>query len=225
MSAYRELLEMVAAHARMRRNLGFGAFPVRTGKNVVSGVAAKERELKKLEKDVVLCTLCKLHATRKNVVFGEGRCDAELMFVGEGPGYEEDVQGRPFVGAAGRLLTKMINAMGFDRKDVYIANVVKCRPPGNRNPESDEIDACFPYLLEQIKIINPKVIVALGKFAAQTLIGTSTPISRLRGEFHVSVAGVKVMPTFHPAYLLRNPGSKKDAWSDLKKVMSYLKGK
>jgi DNA polymerase len=154
-------------------------------------------------------------------VFGVGNPAAEIMFVGEGPGADEDQQGEPFVGKAGQLLTKMIEAMGFRREDVYIANVVKCRPPGNRNPEPDEIAACEPFLRAQIAAISPKVIVALGKFAAQTLLRDTTPISKLRGRWS-SYEGVKLMPTFHPAYLLRSPEEKKKAWEDLQLVMKEL---
>ncbi len=168
------------------------------------------------------CTRCKLHTGRTNLVFGVGNPDAALMFIGEGPGADEDEQGEPFVGRAGQLLTQIIKAMGFAREDVYIANVVKCRPPGNRNPEPDEIAQCSPFLQAQIASIKPKVIVALGKFAAQTLLATETPISRLRGRFH-EMGDTVVMPTFHPSYLLRNPASKRDVWEDMKLVMQRLK--
>jgi len=167
------------------------------------------------------CTRCKLCTGRKNLVFGVGNPNADLMFVGEGPGADEDAQGIPFVGRAGQLLTKIIQGMGFQREDVYIANVVKCRPPNNRNPELDEIAMCMPFLKQQIKIIKPKVIMCLGKFAAQTVLDTQISISRLRGNFQ-EVDGVQVMPAFHPAYLLRNPGMKKLMWEDCKKVMAVL---
>ena len=152
-------------------------------------------------------------------MFGVGNPNAELMFVGEAPGADEDVQGIPFVGRAGQLLTKMIEAMGFRRDDVYIANVIKCRPPGNRNPEPDEVETCEPFLFRQIESIQPKVIVALGAFAAKTLLKTQDPISRLRGrvyEYH----GAKLIPTFHPSFLLRSPDQKKYAWDDLKKALA-----
>jgi uracil-DNA glycosylase len=168
------------------------------------------------------CTRCKLHAGRTNLVFGVGSPEADVMFVGEGPGADEDEQGEPFVGRAGQLLTQIIKAMGFAREDVYIANVVKCRPPNNRNPEPDEIAQCSPFLQAQIASIKPKVIVALGKFAAQTLLGTETPISRLRGRFH-ELGDTVVMPTFHPSYLLRTPAAKRDVWEDMKMVMQRLK--
>lgn len=167
------------------------------------------------------CSRCKLHKQRKNLVFGVGNEQADLMFVGEGPGADEDEQGIPFVGRAGQLLTKMIEAMGYARDDVYIANVVKCRPPGNRNPEEDEVASCQPFLNKQIEIVQPKVIVALGKFAAQTVCDTQVPISRMRGKFR-EMNGIQIMPTFHPSYLLRNPEMKRPVWEDLKKVMAYL---
>ncbi|HZY02460.1 MAG TPA: uracil-DNA glycosylase [Anaeromyxobacteraceae bacterium] len=168
--------------------------------------------------DVGDCARCKLHGGRTTLVFGVGNPRAELMFVGEGPGGEEDRQGEPFVGKAGQLLTRMIEAMGFRRAEVYIANVVKCRPPQNRDPEPDEIEACEPFLKAQIAAIGPRVIVALGRFAVQTLLRDGTPISRLRGRWR-EYQGVRLMPTFHPAYLLRNPADKGKAWDDLKLVM------
>ncbi len=167
------------------------------------------------------CRRCKLAAGRTKLVFGVGNPGSELMFVGEGPGEDEDRQGEPFVGRAGQLLTKMIEAMGYGREQIYIANVVKCRPPGNRNPEPDEILACEPFLRGQIDAIRPKVIVALGKFAAQTLLRDTSPISRLRGRWF-EYEGVRLMPTFHPAYLLRSPNEKGKAWEDLQLVMKEL---
>ncbi len=167
------------------------------------------------------CRRCKLSGGRTHLVFGVGDPSAELMFVGEGPGADEDQQGEPFVGRAGQLLTRMIEAMGFRREDVYIANVVKCRPPGNRNPEPDEIAACEPFLRAQIAAVQPKVVVALGKFAAQTLLRDPTPITKLRGAWR-AYQGVRLMPTFHPAYLLRSPEEKKKAWEDLQLVMKEL---
>jgi DNA polymerase len=168
------------------------------------------------------CTRCKLHAQgRSQVVFGVGSPDARLMFVGEAPGHDEDVQGEPFVGRAGQLLTKMIEAIDLTREQVYIANVIKCRPPGNRNPEPDEISTCEPFLFEQLTIIQPKVIVALGKFAAQTLLRSTAPISKLRGQVF-SYRGALLVPMFHPAFLLRSPDYKREAWEDLKKVRALL---
>jgi uracil-DNA glycosylase family 4 len=170
-----------------------------------------------------LCTRCKLAGLgRRQVVFGVGNPHAELMFVGEAPGADEDIQGEPFVGRAGQLLTKMIEAMGYTRESVYIANVVKCRPPANRTPEPDEVAACEPFLLRQIDIIQPKVVVGLGSSAARALLRTDTPISRLRGQVF-PLRAAKFVPTFHPAYLLRSPDKKRDAWEDLKKVMALLR--
>ncbi len=168
------------------------------------------------------CRRCKLCERRTQIVFGVGNPGAALMFIGEGPGEEEDRQGEPFVGRAGQLLTEIITkGMGLRRSDVYIANVVKCRPPGNRNPEPDEIAACQPFLLAQIDTVDPKVVVALGKFAAQMLLETATPISKLRGRWF-SFRGRRLMPTFHPSYLLRNPADKKLVWEDIQAVMQEL---
>lgn len=168
------------------------------------------------------CRRCRLSEGRQNLVFGVGNPDAHLVFVGEAPGADEDAQGEPFVGKAGQLLTKMIEAMGYGREDVYICNVIKCRPPGNRNPEPDEVAACEPFLKKQLGAIRPRMIVALGKFAAQCLLREDTPISRLRGNFR-SYEGIQLMPTFHPAYLLREPARKKEAWQDLKQVLEALR--
>jgi uracil-DNA glycosylase len=168
------------------------------------------------------CERCKLAPGRTNLVFGVGNPQADLLFVGEGPGRDEDLRGEPFVGRAGQLLTEIITkGMKLQRSDVYIANVVKCRPPENRNPEPDEIASCMPFLARQIDIVRPRVIVALGTFAAQTLLGVRTPITRMRGVWH-DYHGIKVMPTFHPAYLLRNPGDKRLVWEDIKVVMEEL---
>lgn len=170
------------------------------------------------------CTRCKLHALgRSQVVFGVGSPDAELMFVGEAPGAEEDRQGEPFVGRAGQLLTKIIEAIGLTRDQVYIANVIKCRPPENRNPEMDEVEQCEPFLFRQVDAIKPKVVVALGKFAAQSLLKTSDPITRMRGRVY-DYRGASLIPTFHPAFLLRNPSAKREVWEDMKKVRAILQG-
>ena len=172
--------------------------------------------------DIGDCTRCKLHTLgRRQIVFGVGNPDADLMFVGEAPGGDEDIQGIPFVGRAGQLLTKIIEAIDLKRDDVYIANVIKCRPPQNRNPEPDEVETCEPFLFQQIDIIKPKVIVALGKFGAQTLLRTLEPISRLRGRVF-QYRGATLVPTFHPAYLLRNPASKREVWEDMKLVKRLL---
>jgi len=170
------------------------------------------------------CTRCKLHGLgRRQIVFGVGNPSAELMFVGEAPGADEDLQGEPFVGRAGQLLTKIIEAIGLRREDVYIANVIKCRPPSNRNPEPDEVEQCEPFLFRQIDSIRPKVIVALGKFAAQSLLRTSDPITRLRGREYKYRDAI-LMPTYHPAYLLRTPSAKRDVWEDMKRVRAILRG-
>ena len=170
------------------------------------------------------CTRCKLHQLgRRQIVYGVGNPDAALMFVGEAPGHDEDVQGIPFVGRAGQLLTKIIEAIGLSRDDVYIANVIKCRPPENRNPEPDEVASCEPFLFRQVQVIKPQVIVALGTFAAQALLRTNDPISRLRGKiFHYGDA--RLIPTFHPAYLLRSPERKREVWDDMKLVRALLRG-
>jgi DNA polymerase len=168
------------------------------------------------------CQRCKLAAHRTKLVYGVGNPKADLVFVGEAPGYDEDMRGEPFVGAAGQLLTEIIvKGMKIRREDVYIANIIKCRPPQNRNPEPDEIAACEPFLKQQLEIVKPKAIVALGKFAAQCLLKTRTPISRLRGEW-TTYQGVPLMPTFHPAYLLRNPSDKRLVWRDIQQVMTLL---
>jgi DNA polymerase len=180
-------------------------------------------DLASLQRFMAGCTRCKLHKTRKNLVFGQGSPRAPLMFVGEAPGYDEDVQGLAFVGKAGQLLTKIIEAIGMTRDDVYIANVLKSRPPNNRNPEKDEVAACMPFLEEQIRLIAPKVIVTLGTFATQAVLGTDEPIGRLRGRWQAA-RGCRVMPTFHPAFLLRSPERKRDVWEDMKRVRDALAG-
>ncbi len=178
--------------------------------------------LEEIRSDIGECTRCKLHTLgRQMIVFGSGNPNADLMFVGEAPGSDEDEQGVPFVGRAGQLLTKIIEAIGLTRDDVYIANVIKCRPPGNRNPEPDEVATCEPFLFQQIDSIKPRVIVALGSFAAHTLLKTDVPISRIRGTLH-DYRGAQLIPTFHPAYLLRSPERKRDVWDDMKLVKSLL---
>lgn len=180
--------------------------------------------LEGLREEIGDCRKCKLCSGRTNLVFGVGNPDAQLMFVGEGPGRDEDLQGIPFVGRAGQLLTDIITkGMGLKRDDVYIANVVKCRPPENRNPEPDEVAACEPFLKKQIDLVKPAIIVGLGKFAVQTLLQSKVPISKLRGNWH-RYHGIKLMPTFHPAYLLRNPADKKLVWEDIKQVIREMHG-
>jgi DNA polymerase len=177
--------------------------------------------LLQIRDDLGECTRCKLHSTRNKIVFGDGSPKAQLVFVGEGPGADEDAQGLPFVGRAGKLLTQMIEAMGLQRPDVYICNVVKCRPPGNRQPEPDEVASCSPFLFRQLDSIKPKVIVCLGATAFQTLLQTNRSISHYRGQW-LDYRGYKMLPTYHPAYLLRNPAAKADVWKDLQKVMAEL---
>jgi DNA polymerase len=177
--------------------------------------------LEDIRTDLGDCRRCRLSEDRTNIVFGSGNAHAKLVFIGEGPGYEEDRQGQPFVGAAGRLLTKIIEAIKLTRSQVYICNIVKCRPPGNRNPMPDEIAACSPFLKRQIAAIHPDFICTLGSFAAQTLLETKEPISKLRGTFY-DYMGIKVMPTYHPAFLLRNPAKKRNVWEDMKKLMKAL---
>jgi uracil-DNA glycosylase len=169
------------------------------------------------------CPRCKLSKTRTQIVFGQGNPKADLMFVGEAPGREEDEQGLAFVGRAGGLLTKIVEAMGKKRDDVWICNVLKCRPPNNRSPEPDEVAACLPFLEEQIRLVAPRVIVTLGAYATQAVLGTDESIGQLRGRWQ-STRGVRVMPTFHPAFLLRSPERKKDVWEDMKKVRDFLAG-
>ncbi len=163
------------------------------------------------------CRRCKLHGQRTQIVFGTGNPKAKLVFVGEAPGRDEDLQGAPFVGLAGQLLTKIIQAIQLTREEVYITNVIKCRPPGNRNPAPDEISACEPFLIRQLQTIQPKLICALGTFAAQALLKSEEKISSLRGRFH-AYQGIPLMPTYHPAFLLRNPDRKRDVWEDMKKI-------
>ncbi|HUF18201.1 MAG TPA: uracil-DNA glycosylase [Thermoanaerobaculia bacterium] len=202
------------------RDLGFTHLDVRAAPVVVAD-ASDPSDWDSLEQKAKICTACRLAETRTQVVFGTGNRNADLMFIGEGPGRDEDLAGEPFVGRAGQLLTDIIKAMKLTREQVYIANVVKCRPPANRNPEPDEMDACRPWLRRQIELIQPRVIVTLGRFALQSTMEQSLAISSARGRW-LTLSGVKVMPTYHPAYLLRNPSAKKDVWSDMKQVMAEL---
>jgi DNA polymerase len=191
-------------------------------RDIVPVYPTRESALAAIRADLGDCTRCKLHTLgRTHIVFGVGNPDADLMFVGEAPGADEDIQGEPFVGRAGQLLTKIIEAIGLRREDVYIANVIKCRPPGNRNPEPDEVEQCERFLFRQIDSIRPKVIVALGKFAAQSLLRTSDPITRLRGREYKYRDAI-LMPTYHPAYLLRTPSAKREVWEDMKRVKAIL---
>ena len=210
----RDLIGQARAHLRRQEAMGIErlhvAWPERRGE-----LPGRSLTLTQVREELGECTRCKLHKGRKNIVFGVGNPKAWLVFVGEAPGADEDDQGEPFVGRAGQLLTRIIEAMKLTREQVYICNIIKCRPPSNRNPEPDEIAACEPFLIGQIHAIKPKIICALGNFAAQILLRTKEPISKLRGRFH-SYQGIPVLPTFHPAYLLRNPSEKKTVWEDMK---------
>jgi len=211
----REIVDALKKHIEMEGlDAGMPEVPAAKKTEKPAGLGA-------LEKEVLSCRKCDLYRTRKNVVFGAGSPTAKLMFVGEAPGMEEDLLGVPFVGRAGKLLTKIIEAMGLRREDVYIGNVLKCRPPNNRNPLPTEILVCEDYLMRQIKMINPAVICALGKFAAQTLLRSAETISRLRGKFY-DFKGTRLIPTYHPAYLLRNPHDKRLVWEDMKKIRKVL---
>ena len=199
-----------------------GAVPAAADVGEGAARASGATDLGGLRSEIGDCTRCRLSATRTQLVFGSGNPDARIVFVGEGPGRDEDRQGLPFVGRAGELLTDIIQkGMRIDRSEVYICNVVKCRPPDNRNPEPEEVETCSPFLIRQIELVRPEVIVALGKFAAQTLLQTTTPITRLRGRWH-EYRGIPLMPTFHPAHLLRNPAFKREVWEDIKQVMQRL---
>ena len=224
--------EHLAAHVQFLRELGVDGVSSDDAWRIpsVSLVARMNPEaelagtLKVIREELGDCTRCKLHAGRTNLVFGVGNPKADLMFVGEAPGRDEDLKGEPFVGRAGQLLTKIIEAIDLTRDDVYIANVIKCRPPQNRNPESDEVETCEPFLFSQIDAIQPRVIVALGAFAVRTLLrDEKTPISKLRGQQY-SYRGTTLIPTFHPAYLLRSPDKKRYVWEDMKQVRAILRG-
>ena len=225
-----DLIKQVKQLLHTERSFGLTEIPTHTHALDTNTLVSRTKELNAgrkselladLKKEFKNCTLCALSETRTQVVFGSGSPDAKLMFIGEAPGFDEDQQGEPFVGAAGQLLTKIILAMKLKREDVYIANCLKCRPPNNRNPLPTELVTCQPILMRQIEIIKPKIICALGKFAAQTLLRTDESISRLRGRFF-DWNGMKLMPTFHPAYLLRNPADKKLVWADAQLIMKEL---
>src|ERR1051326_231050 len=217
--------EQLANELALLREFGFTHLDVRAqgaggGAQVMD--ASQAALLAEMAKVASACEKCKLAKTRTNVVYGVGNPNADLMFIGEAPGRDEDLKGEPFVGRAGQLLTDIIKAMKLTRDDVYIANVIKCRPPENRNPEPDELDACRPFIKRQIELVQPKVIVTLGKFALQSLTGRAYAISAARGQW-TEYDGIKVMPTYRPAYLLRTPSAKKEVWQDMKKVMAELR--
>ena len=217
-----QLIARIGAHLRYLREMGVGELrvPKRTTRPAGQPPAAREG-LAEIRADLGECTRCPLHQDRRTIVFGEGNPRAELMFIGEGPGRDEDQQGRPFVGRAGQLLNQIIEAMGLRRQDVYIGNIVKCRPPNNRVPQGEEIDTCVPFIWRQVRAIGPKIVCTLGGVAAQTILQTSTPISRIRGKFQER-DGLVVLPTFHPAYLLRNPAKKRQVWDDMQLIMARL---
>jgi len=215
------LINSVKQMVELEKLSGAREFYVARGKMKKTAKRTKNLSLGEYENSISSCQKCPLGKTRINFVFGAGSPKAPLLFVGEAPGRDEDQQGQPFVGRAGQLLTKIIESIGLKREDVFIANIIKCRPPQNRNPLPEEIAACTPYLLKQIEIIKPKVICSLGKFSAQTLLQTETTISRLRGKFY-DYHGIKLMPTYHPAYLLRNQSGKKDVWEDMKAIAKEL---
>jgi DNA polymerase len=212
-----QLVAQIKAHLRFQKGLGIHTLLSRQETRPLITLEVIQSELGD-------CTRCRLHEGRQSLVFGEGNPHAMLVFVGEAPGREEDLQGRPFVGKAGELLTRIIEAIDLTRDEVYIANIVKCRPPQNRNPQPDEIRTCLPFLRKQLEAIRPKIICALGTFAAQTLLETEERISLLRGKFY-AYQGVQLMPTYHPAFLLRNPQCKRDVWEDMKMIREeYKKG-
>ncbi len=212
------MTEDLLREIELLREFGFTHLDI-GGQRAVGG--GQKELLAELEAIVTVCEKCRLSKSRTQVVYGVGNPNADLMFIGEAPGRDEDLQGKPFVGRAGQLLTDIIKAMQLTRDHVYIANVIKCRPPENRNPEPDELDACRPHIRRQVEIIQPKVIVTLGRFALQSLTGKGFAVSAARGQW-LEYEGIKVMPTYHPAYLLRNPAAKKEVWADMKKVMAEL---
>ncbi len=207
------LIENLIKNLEILKDEGIDFIPKFTGK--------KELLLNQLKNKVIKCNKCNLYKKRTNIVFGEGNINTRLMFIGEAPGKFEDLSGKPFVGDAGKLLTKIISAMGLTRNDVYICNILKCRPPDNRNPEKNEIDNCITYLLEQIEIISPEIIVTLGKVSTLALLNKEDSINKLRGKFY-NFNGIKLLPTFHPAHLLHHPENKKFVWQDMKLVMKEL---
>lgn len=218
MNAYSELLDDTVLYLRQLKELGVDSLPL---KNRIRIPATKQEQLDKLAKSIANCNECKLCEGRTQVVFADGTPDAELMFIGEAPGHDEDVKGLPFVGRAGQLLTRMIEAMGFKRSEVYIGNIIKCRPPDNRPPEPDEIAACIGKLKRQIEIVQPRVIVLLGKTAVTGMLGLDETMGRMRGRW-MECDGIPAMVTYHPSYLLRSPDAKKDVWQDMLLVLDKL---
>ncbi|MEJ2673253.1 MAG: uracil-DNA glycosylase [Deltaproteobacteria bacterium] len=217
----KELIDSLNGWLRYQRRLGWRGLPGEILSARQDAPPPDKITLAEIRAEMGDCRRCKLYAGRSNLVFGEGPANARLMFVGEAPGAEEDEQGRPFVGAAGQLLNRMLNRLGLSREEVYIANILKSRPPGNRDPEADEIAACLPFLKKQIEAIRPRVIVTLGRIAAQTLLDTKEPLTRMRGHWR-RYDDIRVMPTFHPSYLLRFPKERHKTWDDMQQVMEYL---
>ena len=213
--------EAIVQTLEFYKALGFTRMPITLPEGGDATPEDKAEALERLRHELGDCKRCKLCDSRKNIVFGEGNPGAEIMFIGERPGRDEDVQGRPFVGAAGNMLDRLIYKMNYRRDEVYIGNIIKCRPPGNRDPEEDEITSCMPFVSAQVHIINPKVIITLGRVSAHTLLGTTTPISKLRGKF-ADFHGIKLLPTFHPAYLLRNSSEMVKVLDDAMKVLSVV---
>ncbi len=223
MHTLKETLEQLLVYLKWQKAFGIKEIYLTEDiRRMLSAPAQKKLLLEKIEEELKDCRGCKLYKERKHMVFGEGNADARLMLIGEAPGHDEDLQGRPFVGAAGHLLDNMLNAINLNRKEIYITNIVKCRPPHNRNPERDEIGTCKPFLLKQIDIIKPNIICTLGTVATQTILETKKTITKLRGHVY-DLSGIKLIPTFHPAYLLRNPYQKKGAWEDLKLIEKLYK--
>ena len=216
-----EIIEDLKSYLEYLKGMGIESLPAATPSKKKEAPSSS-MPLKDVREELGDCKRCKLHQTRRTLVFGEGNEKAVLMFVGEGPGYDEDVQGRPFVGKAGQLLTKIIQSIQLDRDEVYIANIVKCRPPQNRTPEPDEVLACRPFLLKQIEAVRPKIICCLGAVATQALLQTAEKITSLRGRAF-DLNGIRVIPTYHPAYLLRNPERKREVWEDMKRIAQWMK--
>jgi DNA polymerase len=215
-----EMISDLKSYLGYLKEMGISFLPASENsseKTIPSGILT----LADVRKELGDCERCKLHRTRRTIVFGEGNEEASLMLIGEAPGYDEDVQGRPFVGKAGQLLTKILQSINLPREEVYITNIVKCRPPQNRNPQPDEIQSCNLFLVKQINVVQPKIICALGSFSAQTLLKTDTKITALRGKLF-DLEGIKVIPTYHPAFLLRNPERKREVWEDMKKISELI---
>ena len=216
-----ELVDSLSDWLRYQRRLGWRGLPGEVASPPHEREQPDAKTLEEIRAEMGDCRRCKLYAGRTHLVFGDGAPNARLMFVGEAPGAEEDLQGVPFVGASGQLLNRMLNKLGLRREEVYIGNIIKCRPPGNRDPEADEITACLPFLKKQIQAVRPQVLVTLGRPATQALLGTREPLTRLRGHWQ-RYQDIRVMPTFHPSYLLRAPQERKKTWADMQQVMEYL---